>query len=85
MKRHLLSVRTSAVILLFTFVGVSVARAAEFDQAKLSAIAPRMQQFVDEGVVSGVVAVVGNAQGVVQLDAVGLQDLEAKQPMPRDA
>jgi CubicO group peptidase (beta-lactamase class C family) len=59
--------------------------AAEFDQAKLDAIAPRMQKFVDEGVVAGAVTVVGNAQGVVKYDAVGYQNLESKQEMPRNA
>lgn len=59
--------------------------AAEFDPGKLAAIAPRMQQFVKDGLVSGVVTVVGNANGIVQLDAVGLQSLESKQPMPKDA
>jgi CubicO group peptidase (beta-lactamase class C family) len=59
--------------------------AAEFDLAKLEAIAPRMQRFVEEGVVAGAVTVVGNAQGVQQLDAVGFQNLESKQPMPKNA
>jgi CubicO group peptidase (beta-lactamase class C family) len=59
--------------------------AADFDFAKLEAIAPRMQQFVDEGVVAGAVTVVGNAQGIQQLDAVGFQNLETQQPMPRNA
>jgi CubicO group peptidase (beta-lactamase class C family) len=60
-------------------------RAAEFDPQKLAAIAPRMQQFVDEGLVAGVVTVVGNAQGVAHQAAVGFQDLESKRPMPKDA
>src|SRR5688500_5900723 len=59
--------------------------AAEFDFAKLEAIAPRMQKFVDEGVIAGAVTVVGNAQGIQQLDAVGYQNLESKQEMPRNA
>lgn len=61
------------------------ATAAEFDPGKLSAITPRMQQFVDEGTVAGVVAVVGNRQGIAYLEPVGFQNLESKQPMPRDA
>jgi CubicO group peptidase (beta-lactamase class C family) len=59
--------------------------AADFDREKLAAIAPRMQQFVEEGVIAGAVTVVGNAQGIAQLDAVGFQNLESKQPMPKDA
>ncbi|MEX2176555.1 MAG: serine hydrolase domain-containing protein [Pirellulaceae bacterium] len=58
--------------------------AAEFDPAKLAAIAPRMQQFVDESAVAGVVTVVGNAQGIVHHEAVGLLTLEGKAPMPKD-
>jgi CubicO group peptidase (beta-lactamase class C family) len=63
----------------------AICSAAEFDDKKLAAIPPRMQQFVEEGIGSGVVTVVGNANGIVQLDTVGLQDLESKQPMPKDA
>ncbi len=63
----------------------AICSAAEFDDKKLAAIAPRMQQFVEEGTVAGVVTVVGNSQGIVRLDAVGLRDLESKQPMPKDA
>lgn len=70
----------AAIVLLPTW-----SHAADFDFAKLEAIAPRMQQFVDEGLVAGAVTVVGNAQGVVQLDAVGFQNLESKQEMPRNA
>jgi CubicO group peptidase (beta-lactamase class C family) len=44
-----------------------------------------MQKFVDEGVIAGAVTVVGNAQGIQQIDAVGLLNLESKQPMPKDA
>jgi CubicO group peptidase (beta-lactamase class C family) len=59
--------------------------AAEFDFAKLDAIALRMEKFVDEGVIAGAVTVVGNAQGVQRLDAVGFQNLESKEPMPKAA
>ena len=61
------------------------AGAAEFDFPKLEAIAPRMQRFVDEGLIAGAVTVVGNAQGIQQLDAVGFQNLESQQPMPKNA
>ena len=66
-------------------VSSTCASAADFDPAKLAAIGPRMQKFVDEGVIAGAVTVVGNAQGIQQLDAVGFQNLESKQPMPKDA
>jgi CubicO group peptidase (beta-lactamase class C family) len=80
--------RTNFFRLLSAFVILAsaiAARGAEFDQQRLSAINARMQQFVDGGVVSGVVTVVGNAQGIAHLDAVGYQNLEAKQPMAKDS
>ena len=70
-----------AVWFLLTIPGL----AADFDSAKLAAIGPRMQQFVDEGTVAGVVTVVGNSRGVVHHEAVGLLNLESKTPMPKDA
>jgi CubicO group peptidase (beta-lactamase class C family) len=72
-------------VLCAVLVSPAAVLAAEFDQAKLAAIAPRMQQFVDEGTVSGAVTVVGNSQGVVHHEAVGLANLESKTPMPKDA
>jgi len=57
---------------------------AEFDQAKLAAIKPRLQRFVDDEQLAGAVAVVGNAQGLVSLEAVGQRDREASQPMTTD-
>jgi CubicO group peptidase (beta-lactamase class C family) len=56
---------------------------ADFDRAKVAAIAPRMQQFVEEGTIAGAVTVVGNAQGIVHHEAVGFQNLESKQPMAK--
>lgn len=61
------------------------ARGGQFDPQRLAAIAPRMQKFVDEGVVAGVVTVVGNSQGVAHHEAVGWQDLEQRRPMTKDA
>ncbi len=61
------------------------ANAADFDPSKLAAITPRMQQFVDDGTISGAVAVVGNAGEIAYLEPVGYLNLESKQPMPRSA
>ena len=58
---------------------------AEFDKQKLSAIAPRMQQFVEEGTIAGAVTVVGNSKGIVHQEAVGFQNLETKQLLAKDA
>lgn len=59
--------------------------AAEFDAAKLGKIRERMQSFVDQKVIAGAVTCVGSKDGVAQLEAVGLQKIETKQPMPKDA
>ena len=71
--------------LLVLLIGPETCSAAGFDDAKLAAIASRMQQFVDDGTIAGAVTVVGNAGGIVHLEAVGFQNLESKQLMPRNA
>ena len=60
-------------------------QAAEFDAAKLGKIRERMQSFVDQKVIAGAVTCVGSKEGVAHLEAVGLQKIETKQPMPKDA
>ena len=60
-------------------------QAAEFDAAKLGKIRERMQSFVDQKVIAGAVTCVGSKEGVSHLEAVGLQKIETKQPMPKDA
>ena len=72
-----------ASALVLRLIGISCGE--EFDASKLAAIAPRMQQFVDEGTVAGVVTVVGNSAGIVHHEAVGFANLESKTPMPKDA
>lgn len=59
--------------------------AGELDATKLAAIRPRMQQFVDQQDVSGVVTLVGRHDRVVSLEAIGCQDLEARKPMRPDS
>jgi CubicO group peptidase (beta-lactamase class C family) len=61
------------------------AQSGQFHPQRLAAIAPRMQKFVDEGVVAGVVTVVGNSQGVAHHEAVGWQDIESRRPMTKGA
>lgn len=55
------------------------------DPAKLAAIAPAMQAFVDSGDLAGAVTVVGRKGGVVHHEAVGFRDLGAKDEMKKDA
>ncbi len=59
--------------------------ASEFDAAKLGKIRERMQSFVDQKVIAGAVTCVGSKDGVAHLEAVGLQKIETKQAMPKDA
>lgn len=66
-------------------LAVTPLSAAEFDAAKLGKIRERMQGFVDQKVIAGAVTVVGSKDGIASLEAVGLQKIETKQPMPKDA
>jgi CubicO group peptidase (beta-lactamase class C family) len=77
-----LPISLAAISLLLSLLSVGLA--AEFDSAVLAKIAPRMQQFVDEGVIAGAVTVVGNAAGVQHHEAVGSLTLENGQAMPKD-
>jgi CubicO group peptidase (beta-lactamase class C family) len=52
---------------------------------KFGSVRSRMQAFVDQGEIAGAVTVVGRKDGVLSLEAVGYQDLDAKRPMPKDA
>jgi CubicO group peptidase (beta-lactamase class C family) len=54
------------------------------DAAKLRALRARMQRFVDEGVVSGAVTVIGWRGRTIHEEAVGLADLERGTPMRTD-
>lgn len=65
--------------------GCATASAADFDAAKLVALRQRMQRFVDDGTVAGMVTVVGSSKGVAALDTYGLLSLESAKPMPTDA
>src|SRR5207244_6976711 len=51
---------------------------------KLDAIPARMQKFIDDGDLAGVVCVVGRRDGVVHESATGLRDIASKAPMQKD-
>jgi CubicO group peptidase (beta-lactamase class C family) len=51
---------------------------------KLEAIPPRMQKFIDDADLAGVVCVVGRKGGVVHESATGLRDVAAKDAMKKD-
>jgi CubicO group peptidase (beta-lactamase class C family) len=57
---------------------------ADEPTGKLPDVRARMQAFVDQGEIAGAVTVVGHRDGVVSLDTVGDQDLDARKPMARD-
>lgn len=59
--------------------------AAEFDLTKLKHLEAAMQKYVDAHVVSGAVAIVGSAVGIVFQTAVGNQSIEDRKPMANDA
>src|SRR5262245_42463799 len=74
--------RFSLALLLFTLV-LTPAR-GDVDAGKLAQIRARMQAFVDQHDVAGVVTVVGRSTGIVSHEAVGNLNLEKGQPMPID-
>ena len=57
---------------------------AQTDPAQLERIKPRMQQFVDQQVVSGAVTLVARRGKIVEFDAVGMADIAAGQAMRKD-
>ncbi len=63
-------------LLLLSFPTVSAAQ-----KPLGEAIRKGMQRFVDEGQVSGLVALVGDADGVVAVEALGKRDLASSQPV----
>lgn len=62
----------------------AVCRARGFDPAKLAAIRPALEAFVASGELAGVVTLTSRRGDVVQAEAVGWRDVEAKAPMQSD-
>ncbi len=58
---------------------------AEDQSASLAEIPKAMQKFVDEHQISGAVTLVAKEGKVVDLEAVGLADVETKRPMEKDS
>jgi len=57
---------------------------AGMDVQKLARIPARMREFVDRGTIAGAVTLVARHGAIASLEAVGMQDLEAKKPMRTD-
>jgi CubicO group peptidase (beta-lactamase class C family) len=80
---------TLALLLLMVLrLGVAAdhpnAAKAGMDSERLARIAQRMQAFVDQGTIAGVVGLIARHGTVVSLDAVGYQELEGKKAMKTD-
>jgi len=61
------------------------AQGAGVDKARLAQIGPRMQAFVDQKAVAGIVALVAHNGETVHLSAAGAQNIEDKKPMAPDS
>lgn len=58
--------------------------ASELDAERLARIPERMKSFVDKGRAAGMVTLLAHKGKVVQLSAIGFQDLESQKPMKED-
>jgi CubicO group peptidase (beta-lactamase class C family) len=63
---------------------VAPARAG-LDPAKLAALRPALQKFVDDRKIAGAVAVIGRKGHLASVEVVGLRDVEARLPMQVDS
>jgi CubicO group peptidase (beta-lactamase class C family) len=87
--------RTTALLLLLSCVGISANSTFVTDKAEpslagmnpeqLARIPVRMKEFVDAGKTAGIVTLVARHGHVASLEAVGFQDLERKTPMRVDS
>jgi CubicO group peptidase (beta-lactamase class C family) len=81
--------RVLALITLFGLQpSIRTIAAAEFDREILAQVGKRMEPFVDQTgpqQVAGMVIVIGSSQGVALHEALGQQNLDTNQPMPKDA
>lgn len=59
-------------------------RKSGLDPARLAAIRQKMQEYVDQHQASGIVTLVGRRGQVAHLEAVGVRDVESKDPMRTD-
>ena len=72
--------RSRSAFLVALFISLAVRPAAGQSESVRAA----MQPFVDSGDVSGLVTFIGNKDGVLDVQVLGLADLEHKRPMRRD-
>jgi CubicO group peptidase (beta-lactamase class C family) len=74
------------LFLLFTplLILPALAPARQDAAGNFAPIRPAMQKFVDAGDLSGVVTVVGNRNGVLDIEAIGERDIARHAPMEKD-
>lgn len=68
-------------------IGLAIAAVPAFADkpSKFAAVRERMEQFVADNTLSGVVTVVGNADGIIDIESVGFRELDSKSPMVKDS
>jgi CubicO group peptidase (beta-lactamase class C family) len=66
------------------FAAATYAASPGMDAARLKLIPKRIQEFVDDGAISGAITLVARHGEIAALDAVGYSDIEAKKPMRPD-
>jgi CubicO group peptidase (beta-lactamase class C family) len=69
----------AAIVLSFVILPVAAAPAG-----KSEALEASLRKFVDTGDLAGAVTFIGNKDGVIDVQVVGLADIEHKRPMKRD-
>ena len=79
MNRHSSALAVLVIAPLIAATGTGV------DAARLKQIPARMQKYVDDQSISGVVTLVAHNGQIVELDAVGYSDVEKKKPMKTDS
>lgn len=82
--RMLSTLRSPWLLLCLVLVLLQVPLASA-EESRLGEIRARMQAFVDQQDVAGVVTVVGRRSGILSHEAVGVRTVEHGQPMPKDA
>ncbi len=77
--------RFGALFLAALLATNATGRAEDPDTSNVAGVRRQMQSFVDAAEISGAVTVIGRKDGVVSMEAIGLQDLDRGAAMPKDA
>ena len=79
------TVQSSAVIEPSRALEEVAAEAAGMDSGRLDRVTAAMQDYVDDGLLAGVVTMAARDNKIVHFESVGYRDLEAQAPMTNDA